>query len=378
MEVESTVAGTLVEIVVESGMVAVGEPIGWVEGEDDGGGFGDLLTAPEPRARSRRPRPSRSPGPSTAGDARARARAAAPERHRARRPPRPRAWPASGASTWPTVTPTGPGRPGARRRRRGARSRRAAAARPPAAAPAAPPRRAAPRRRTSGPPRGDRPQRRDPRGRGPHDDAERRDPAVHRVARAAPRRRQRDAATACPGPRCCCARTPRRCARCPSCCAAGRTTAPPRPVRPRSRWPWPPTAGCWCRRSASPTSATPPTSTPRSARWSRSAQKGRLDRAYLGIANGSLSNLGGLGVDRFQALLTPPQASVLSLGSIKQRPVAVPGGVGHRAHRARPASPSTTGWPTAPTRPSCWTGMSTRLARGLGRTAVTRIGPATP
>ncbi|MCW2736702.1 biotin/lipoyl-containing protein, partial [Nocardioides sp.] len=46
MEVESTVSGTLVEIVVESGTVAVGEPIGWVEGEDDGGGFGDLLTAP--------------------------------------------------------------------------------------------------------------------------------------------------------------------------------------------------------------------------------------------------------------------------------------------------------------------------------------------
>ena len=46
MEVESTVAGTLVEIVVESGMVDVGAPIAWVEGEDDGGGFGDLLAAP--------------------------------------------------------------------------------------------------------------------------------------------------------------------------------------------------------------------------------------------------------------------------------------------------------------------------------------------
>jgi pyruvate dehydrogenase E2 component (dihydrolipoamide acetyltransferase) len=41
-----------------------------------------------------------------------------------------------------------------------------------------------------------------------------------------------------------------------------------------------------------------------------------------------LSNLGGFGVDRFQALLTPGQASVLALGSIKPRPVAVPGGVG--------------------------------------------------
>jgi pyruvate dehydrogenase E2 component (dihydrolipoamide acetyltransferase) len=58
------------------------------------------------------------------------------------------------------------------------------------------------------------------------------------------------------------------------------------------------------------------------------AHSGRLDPAYLGVANGSLSNLGGMGVDRFQALVTPPQASVLALGSIAPRPVAVPGGVG--------------------------------------------------
>jgi pyruvate dehydrogenase E2 component (dihydrolipoamide acetyltransferase) len=58
------------------------------------------------------------------------------------------------------------------------------------------------------------------------------------------------------------------------------------------------------------------------------AQVGRLDPAYLGAANGSLSNLGGLGVDRFQALVTPPQASVLALGSVRQRPIAVPDGLG--------------------------------------------------
>ncbi len=57
-------------------------------------------------------------------------------------------------------------------------------------------------------------------------------------------------------------------------------------------------------------------------------QQGRLDPSYLGVANGSLSNLGGLGVDRFAALVTPPQASVLALGSIKPRPTAVPGGLG--------------------------------------------------
>lgn len=58
------------------------------------------------------------------------------------------------------------------------------------------------------------------------------------------------------------------------------------------------------------------------------ARGGRVDAAYLQVANAMLSNLGGLGVDRFQALVTPPQASVLSVGSIMQRPVAVAGGVG--------------------------------------------------
>jgi pyruvate dehydrogenase E2 component (dihydrolipoamide acetyltransferase) len=58
------------------------------------------------------------------------------------------------------------------------------------------------------------------------------------------------------------------------------------------------------------------------------AQSGKVEPRYMALANASLSNLGGLGVDRFQALLTPPQASVLALGSIRRRPVAVPGGVG--------------------------------------------------
>jgi pyruvate dehydrogenase E2 component (dihydrolipoamide acetyltransferase) len=60
----------------------------------------------------------------------------------------------------------------------------------------------------------------------------------------------------------------------------------------------------------------------------RGARDGKIDPAHQGVANASLSNLGGLGVDRFQALITPPQGSVLSLGSISRRPVAVPGGIG--------------------------------------------------
>ena len=58
------------------------------------------------------------------------------------------------------------------------------------------------------------------------------------------------------------------------------------------------------------------------------ARLGKVDAAHQATANSSLSNLGGLGVDRFQALVTPPQASVLALGGITRRPVAVPGGLG--------------------------------------------------
>ena len=58
------------------------------------------------------------------------------------------------------------------------------------------------------------------------------------------------------------------------------------------------------------------------------ARGGRITADHLMPAVATLSNLGGLGVDRFQALVTPPQASVLAVGSIDLRPVAVPGGVG--------------------------------------------------
>lgn len=40
----------------------------------------------------------------------------------------------------------------------------------------------------------------------------------------------------------------------------------------------------------------------------------------------TLSNLGGIGVDGFDALLFPPQAAIVSTGTIKMRPVATPDG----------------------------------------------------
>jgi pyruvate dehydrogenase E2 component (dihydrolipoamide acetyltransferase) len=61
---------------------------------------------------------------------------------------------------------------------------------------------------------------------------------------------------------------------------------------------------------------------------SAAARGGKIDAAHLLPAVATLSNLGSLGVDRFQALVTPPQASVIAAGGVSRRPVAVPGGLG--------------------------------------------------
>ena len=208
-------------------MVEVGEPIGWVEGEDDGGGFGDLLAGariPSPtqapsRARARRPRrPSHRSPPRRTGAGRSdtagpiaavpRARGLAREHGidlaTVSPAPVPTAWSRVRGRRGGRCTPAAPRTRGEARR----------------AAPSAtqPQRRAAPTR-----PQGQRCARR----RGPQDGADRAaDPAVHRVARAPPRRRRRRAARrlvdhgAAAGVR-------RRAARAsPSCCAAGRTTGP--------------------------------------------------------------------------------------------------------------------------------------------------------
>jgi pyruvate dehydrogenase E2 component (dihydrolipoamide acetyltransferase) len=56
------------------------------------------------------------------------------------------------------------------------------------------------------------------------------------------------------------------------------------------------------------------------------ARSGRLQPADLDGATTTVSNLGGFGVDAFAALLTPPQATVLSLGRIGPRPAVLAGG----------------------------------------------------
>jgi pyruvate dehydrogenase E2 component (dihydrolipoamide acetyltransferase) len=52
------------------------------------------------------------------------------------------------------------------------------------------------------------------------------------------------------------------------------------------------------------------------------AKTGKLRPEDMVQASVTLSNLGGLGVDRFNALLFPPQSAILSAGSIKMRPMA--------------------------------------------------------
>lgn len=60
------------------------------------------------------------------------------------------------------------------------------------------------------------------------------------------------------------------------------------------------------------------------------ARSGRLTAADLDGATVTLSNLGGFGVSSFQALLTPPQAAALSVGSIGPQPVVLGGGLAIR------------------------------------------------
>lgn len=338
MEVESTVSGTLVEIVVDSGIVEVGEPIGWVEGDDDGGGFGDLLAAPTPEP---------EPAPAVEAPAAA-APAAEPEPEPAASTivpavPRARALAREHGVDLASVTPSGP---------EGLVRVEDVEARTTATAPAAPaPAPAAPA-------------------------------AVPAPPAAAPAPAAPAPAATAPTPAAPAASAPADARRVAVRRAVARAMVPTAAIPQFTVWrevhldtadavrngvSWttvllrayaaalrevPELLSRW--EGDAPTTAGPPavalavaterglmvpTFTEPDARpiadvdaevraVVAQVQKGKLDPAYMAPANGSVSNLGGLGVDRFQALLTPPQASVLSLGTITRRPVAVPGGVG--------------------------------------------------
>jgi pyruvate dehydrogenase E2 component (dihydrolipoamide acetyltransferase) len=60
------------------------------------------------------------------------------------------------------------------------------------------------------------------------------------------------------------------------------------------------------------------------------ARTGKIDARYLAPATTALSNLGSLGVERFNAMLTPPQVTALSIGAVTRKPVAHHGGMALR------------------------------------------------
>ena len=64
----------------------------------------------------------------------------------------------------------------------------------------------------------------------------------------------------------------------------------------------------------------------RSALVERCRQK-KATREDLADGSVTVTNLGTFGVDRFQAILNPPQSAILAIGSIAQRPVVVDGAV---------------------------------------------------
>ena len=57
------------------------------------------------------------------------------------------------------------------------------------------------------------------------------------------------------------------------------------------------------------------------------SREGKLQAADLEGGTFTISNLGMYGVEQFVAVLNPPQAAILAVGAIEERPVARDGGV---------------------------------------------------
>lgn len=316
MEVESTVAGTLVEIVAEEGMVPVGEPIAWVEGEDDGGGFGDLLSAPAAEAE---PTTGETAEVRPADDAVVEAPTAAdaPETVEERElapaitpvVPRARALASEHALDVATISGTGPE---GRVLMADVQSR--IAPQPPATPAASPPvptdRRAAVRAivaRTL-----------TPSALVPQFTVWR---EIHLDVANEHRNRRSWTGVILRAYAQALRQTPELLSRWEG--EGPVDSGPPAIALAVAS-----DRGLLVPVFVEPDLASPDDLDAELREVVAAAQRGKVGSQYLSIANASLSNMGGLGVDSFQAILTPPQASILSLGSITQRPVAVPGGVG--------------------------------------------------
>lgn len=328
MEVESTVSGTLVEIVVESGMATVGEPIGWVEGEDTGGGFGDLLTEPQPDAVAE-PEPSAA-APSAPVEPEP--ESATPTTGPVAAVPRARGLARERGVDLAAVTGSGPDglvrvedveaasasvpvMPAAAAAPSVAAIRTPPDARAPASAPAA--------------------------GASKDRSAKIRAAVARKMTESAAvpqftvwREIHLDRADARRGGVSWTAvllqayaaamrEVPELLGRWDTQTSTAVPSGPPAVALAVAT-----AGGLMVPVFTEPDARDPHELDAEIKSVVAAAHLRRLDPSYLGIANGSLSNLGGLGVDRFQALVTPPQASVLALGAITRRPVAVPGGVG--------------------------------------------------
>lgn len=65
----------------------------------------------------------------------------------------------------------------------------------------------------------------------------------------------------------------------------------------------------------------------KSAELVERARAGKLSLADLEGGTFTLTNLGMFGVDQFQAIINAPQAAILAVGRVRERPVAVSGAV---------------------------------------------------
>ena len=55
------------------------------------------------------------------------------------------------------------------------------------------------------------------------------------------------------------------------------------------------------------------------------SRDGKLQRDDLADGTFTISNLGMFGIDRFVAVLNPPQAAILAVGQVSEQPVVVDG-----------------------------------------------------
>ena len=118
----------------------------------------------------------------------------------------------------------------------------------------------------------------------------------------------------------------------------------------------PPRTRSSCRRSSTPTERACARSPPRPGRWPARSATAPITPPELSGGTFTVSNLGMYGVSDFQAVINAPQAAILAVGEIAERPVVRDGEITTAHADGRRRSPATTGSSTAPTGLSSWPG----------------------